>query len=160
VTDAKPSKSARKREYLALQELGEKLILLSDEKLASIGTDEYLVEQVRQARNISSHGAMRRQKQLIGKIMRDVDPEPIKLALARFGQGDALARSVFNQAEEWRDRIATKPAEALADFVAATGEESELLASLVSEHGNAADSERSRHIRRKMFREIHRILAR
>jgi ribosome-associated protein len=160
VTDAKPSKSARKREHLALQELGEKLILLSDEKLASIGTDEYLVEQVRQARNISSHGALRRQKQLIGKIMRDVDPEPIKLALARFGQGDALARSVFKQAEEWRDRIATKPTEALSDFAAATGEESELLASLVSEHGNAADSERRRHIRRKMFREIHRILAR
>ncbi len=160
MTDAKPSKSARKREYLALQELGEKLILLSDEKLASIGTDEYLIEQVRQARNISSHGALRRQKQLIGKIMRDVDPEPIKLALARFGQGDALARSVFKQAEEWRDRIVANPAEAMADFAAATGQESEFLESLTSEHGNVPGSERRRHIRRKLFREIHRILAR
>ena len=78
MTDVKPSKSARKREYQALQELGEQLIELGDDELAAIQTDDYLIEQVRQAKRISAHGASRRQRQLIGKIMREVDPEPIR----------------------------------------------------------------------------------
>ena len=65
MTDAKPSKSARKREYQELQNLGEQLILLSDDELTAIETDEYLIEQVIEARKISSRSALRRQKQLI-----------------------------------------------------------------------------------------------
>ena len=106
MTDAKPSKSARKREYQALQDLGEQLILLGDQELDTIQTDGYLIEQVREAKRISAHSALRRQKQLIGKIMREVDPEPIREALAALGQSDRMEKSVFKQAEKWRDRIA------------------------------------------------------
>jgi len=83
VTDSKPSKSARKREYLALQKLGEELILLRESDLQGIALDEELLEAVVAARQIKSHGALRRQKQYIGKIMRQVDPEPIRAALDR-----------------------------------------------------------------------------
>ena len=34
-----------------------------------------------EARSIKAHGALRRQKQYIGKVMRHVDPEPIRAAL-------------------------------------------------------------------------------
>ena len=83
MTDAKPSKSARKREYLALQKLGEELISLKEPDLLGMGLDEDLLEAVMDARRIKSHGALRRQKQYIGKIMRRVDPEPIRSALDR-----------------------------------------------------------------------------
>ena len=83
MTDSKPSKSARKREYLALQKLGEELILLRESDLQGIALDEELLEAVVAARQIKSHGALRRQKQYIGKIMRQVDPEPIRAALDR-----------------------------------------------------------------------------
>lgn len=84
--DSKPSKSARKREYLALQKLGEELLALREADLLDIELEEDLREAVLEARQIKSHGALRRQKQYIGKIMRRVDPEPIRTAIARLCQ--------------------------------------------------------------------------
>ena len=83
MTDSKPSKSARKREYLALQKLGEELLTLRESDLEGIELDEDLREAVLEARRIRSRGALRRQKQYIGKLMRHVDPEPLRAALAR-----------------------------------------------------------------------------
>lgn len=83
MTESKPSKSARKREFLALQKLGEQLIALKESELREIGLDEELLEAVLGARKIKAHSALRRQKQYIGKIMRRVDPEPIRAAMAR-----------------------------------------------------------------------------
>ena len=81
--DTKPSKSARKREYLALQKLGEELITIRESDLQSMPLDEDLLEAIMEASRIKSHGALRRQKQYIGKLMRHVDPEPINAALER-----------------------------------------------------------------------------
>ena len=83
MTDLKPSKSARKREFLALQKLGEDLIRLKESDLLEIELDEDLLEAVLAARRIKSHSALRRQKQYIGKLMRRVDPEPIRAAISR-----------------------------------------------------------------------------
>ena len=83
MTELKPSKSARKREFLALQKLGEELITLQESDLRQIGLHEDLLQAVLEARQIKSRGALRRQKQYIGKIMRHVDPEPIRAALMR-----------------------------------------------------------------------------
>ena len=83
MTDSKPSKSARKREYLALQKLGEELLKLRESDLLDIELDDDLREAVLEARRIRSHGALRRQKQYIGKLMRHIDPEPLRAALAR-----------------------------------------------------------------------------
>ncbi len=83
MTEAKPSKSARKREYLALQKLGEELLTLRDSDLQQIELDDDLLNAVLEARRIRSHGALRRQKQYIGKLMRSVDPAPIRAALER-----------------------------------------------------------------------------
>lgn len=82
--ETKPSKSARKRAYLALQKLGEELITLRESDLAQVPLDEDLLEAVMEARSIRKHGALRRQKQYIGKLMgRLDDPEPIREALER-----------------------------------------------------------------------------
>ena len=81
--DTKPSKSARKREYLALQKLGEELITIRESDLQSMPLDEDLLEAIIEARRMKAHGALRRQKQYIGKLMRHVDPEPINAALER-----------------------------------------------------------------------------
>jgi ribosome-associated protein len=83
VDDLKPSKSARKREYLALQKLGEELISLKESDLANLPLDENLLDAVLEARQIKAHGAMRRQKQYIGKLMRHIDPEPLRIEMAK-----------------------------------------------------------------------------
>ena len=76
----KPSKTAKKREYLELQDLGVQLTTLTDEQLESIHIDEDLLRAVREARRMTSHGALRRQRQLIGKLMRQTDPSPLRSA--------------------------------------------------------------------------------
>lgn len=83
MTELKPSKSARKREYLALQKLGEELISLKRTELDSLPLDEGLFEAVMAARQIKAHGALRRQKQYIGKLMRHIDPEPLRAEMAK-----------------------------------------------------------------------------
>ena len=83
MTETKPSKSARKREYLALQKLGEELITLRESDLDGLPLDDELREALGEARRIKAHGALRRQKQYIGKLMRNVDPEPLRAGLAK-----------------------------------------------------------------------------
>jgi ribosome-associated protein len=83
VDDLKPSKSARKREYIALQKLGEELITLKVSDLDSLPLDDNLREAVLEARQMKAHGALRRQKQYIGKLMRHIDPEPVRSEMAK-----------------------------------------------------------------------------
>ncbi|MBT8082655.1 MAG: DUF615 domain-containing protein [Gammaproteobacteria bacterium] len=81
--ETKPSKSARKRDYLARQKLGEELIPLQQADLLAMELDEDLLDAVLEAQRMKKHGALRRQKQLIGKLMGRIDPEPIRAALQR-----------------------------------------------------------------------------
>ena len=81
--ELKPSKSARKREHLAKQKLGEELIPLAESDLRALPIEDDLLEAVLEAKKIKAHGALRRQRQYIGKLMRHVDPEPLQSALER-----------------------------------------------------------------------------
>jgi ribosome-associated protein len=155
----KPSKSARKRAYLALQSLGEQLIDLTSEQLASISLDERLSDAVRTAKSMKAHGALRRQKQLIGKLIRDVDPEPIRLAIDALGHHDNLAKQVFRASERWRDRIATEGLAALPEFFALIGGENRALRDQARSYEAATHDKARRLIRRTMFSEIHKELA-
>src|SRR5689334_398161 len=80
--DQEFSKTRRKKEMIALQELGEELLQLSNDRLKQMALPENLVEAIREYKRISSHGARNRQEQYIGKLMRDIDPEPIRQQLA------------------------------------------------------------------------------
>ena len=80
--DDRPSKSALKRQALVAQKLGEELILLKDADLDALELPERLTEAIRQARRIRSRAAGARQRQYIGKLMREIDLEPIQTALA------------------------------------------------------------------------------
>ena len=77
----RPSKSQRKRESTALQDLGEALVALPEDRLVKIDMTDSLRDAVREARRITRHEARRRQMQYIGKLMRSVDPQPIQAAL-------------------------------------------------------------------------------
>ena len=83
MNETKPSKSARKRDYLARQKIGEDLIPLQEEELRAMDLDEDLLDAILEAKRLKKHGALRRQKQYIGKLMGRVDPEPIRAALDR-----------------------------------------------------------------------------
>lgn len=158
MNDRKPSKSEKKRQFLALQELGEQLIALSEEQINSIDTDEYLQEQVLEAKRMKSHGALRRQKQLIGKIMRQVDAAPIEEALERFGRSDRVDKQHFAAAEAWRDRILSEGRPAVDEFLSTTGNPDNDLYELQQQCAAAPSADKRRHIARQLFRKIHQIV--
>lgn len=73
------SKSQRKRDMIALQELGEKLTQVPLPKLKKAALPEELLAALAEyARIPAKHGARRRQLQFIGKVMRDLDEETLK----------------------------------------------------------------------------------
>ncbi len=80
--DAPISKTRRKKESQALQDLGAELVALPGERLAEIELPEFLRDAVMAARRVSGFEGQRRQMQYIGKLMRGVDPQPIERALA------------------------------------------------------------------------------
>jgi ribosome-associated protein len=113
----RPSKSARKRAAHAAQELGEALVRLRDAELEALELPETLKEAVRLARRITSRAGGARQRQYIGKLMREVDPEPIRAALAARSAADARATERFKRVESWRERLLTEGAPALQELV-------------------------------------------
>jgi ribosome-associated protein len=80
-----PSKSQHKRDAQALQTLGVQLLALSTAQLVRLELPEALHEAVVAAQRMRSHGARTRQRQYLGKLMRQLDPavlSRIRVALA------------------------------------------------------------------------------
>lgn len=104
--DAPPSKSARKRQMLALQAMGESLVNLNDKQLAQIPiNDEQLLLAILECRHISSHSARKRHMQFIGKLMRHVDPAPIERALRTMHEARQNNTTAFHHLEKMRDEL-------------------------------------------------------
>jgi ribosome-associated protein len=99
------SRTQKKNEDRALQKLGEQLVGLSSEQLKNIEMPEELLEAVRAAMTIKSHGAKRRQMNYIGALMRDIDHVPIRDALGNIRQGDLQKALAFKKVEKWRDEL-------------------------------------------------------
>lgn len=113
-TTLPPSKSRRKRDMIELQSLGEALVDLPEDQLRRIDLPDVLREAVVEARRIHAFGALRRQLQFVGKVMRDIDPAPIRLQLDALRGVSAKHIAWMHTLERWRVRL-------LADD-AATGE--------------------------------------
>jgi len=78
-----PSKTQRKQQMEELQTLGEELVALSADRIKKIDIPDELRDAVREAQRMTRHDeAKRRQMQYIGKLMRNVEVEPIRAALA------------------------------------------------------------------------------
>ncbi len=113
-----PSKSARKRHMHALQALGESLLELHPKQLADIPIqDEELLIALQECRNIRSHSARKRHLQLIGKLMRRVDPEPIESALAQLHQRQVQDTQNFHVLEAMRDELLSQGTDGIEKIV-------------------------------------------
>ncbi len=99
------SKSQRKRESTALQDLGKELFELSRDQLKKMDLPEALLGALLEAKRLTSHGAMRRQMQFIGKVMRDIEIDPINQQLAVIRGESNIAKAAFHALETWRTRL-------------------------------------------------------
>lgn len=108
------SKSQIKREMTALQDLGTALVKLSDKELARIPMPERLADQVALARGIKSHSGLRRQLQFIGKLMRQIEVEPIQAAYDEVINGQQHNKRQFQQLENVRQQLIDEGDQALS----------------------------------------------
>lgn len=111
------SKTQKKREVEELQKLGASLVALASAQLDTLELPAELLAAVREAQRIKSHEAKRRQLQFIGKLMRSLDPAPVRAALAEVDGRSATARAEQRLLEQWRERLIGDDA-ALAEFAA------------------------------------------
>ena len=148
------SKTRKKKDMLALQDLGVKLVELNEQQLEAMQLPESLLEAVLEARRLTRHEARRRQMQYIGRLMRDIDAAPIRDRLEQWqGQGrEHTAR--LHELERWReDLLAGDPA--LARFLQQyPGADSQKLRALIRN----ARREQSASLPPKNYRELFRML--
>ncbi len=152
--DEPPSKSQRKRDMDALQDIGAELIALNDQQLASVDMPENLRDAVTEARRLHPHEALRRQLQYIGKLMRDIDPAPIRAKLNSWLSVSAEHTAQLHHIERWRERLLADP-QAVSEFVAEfPGTDTQQLRTLIRN----TEQERDRGKPPKHFRALFQMI--
>ena len=148
-----PSKSSRKREMQALQDLGEQLVALSPERLKKVPLPESLYEAIRAAQGFKME-ARRRQLQYIGKLMRKIDPEPIQAQLDIFAGNSAVEVAKMHRLERLREQLLED--EQTLGTIAETWPEADLQVLRTLRRNALKERETARPP--KSFREIYRVL--
>jgi len=101
----RPSKTQLKKASHDLQDLGEAVVALPEDRLAGLPIDEPLLDAIREFKRTRSHEGKRRQMQYIGKLMRRTDPEPLREAVAAMQLGRAKDALALHEAERWRSEL-------------------------------------------------------
>jgi ribosome-associated protein len=149
-----PSKTQRKKEMTALQDLGEELTRLNDAQLAEVPLPETLREAIVEARRITKHEGKRRQMQYIGRLMRTIDVAPVREKLASWNGVSRDATALLHRIERWRDRL-LEDETAIQEFIAAhPRSDLQRLRSLL----RAINKERAENKPPRQYRELFRML--
>ena len=101
----RPSKTRLKQDSHELQDLGEALVELPENRLDGLAISESLLDAVREYKRTRTHEGKRRQMQYIGKLMRRNDTEPIRQAVTDMQMGRAKDSLALHQAERWRAEL-------------------------------------------------------
>jgi len=135
-----------------LQALGVALVALPEGMLQAMALDAKLLEAVLEAKRITAHEGKRRQIQYIGRLMRDVDPAPIRARIAELEGSSAQASARHRRLEGWRERLIGDD-EALTAFAAEhPGADLQALRALIRNARKEASLGKPPHAFRELFR--------
>lgn len=112
--DLGPSKSEIKRQMHARQDLAEILADLSLDALKTVPLEESLRDAIRETHRIKSFGAIKRHKQYLGKLMRNLDEEQlaaIQLRLDAISGVSKAETAKMHHLEKMRDDLIKDDAE-------------------------------------------------
>ncbi|MCC7039192.1 MAG: DUF615 domain-containing protein [Burkholderiales bacterium] len=101
----RPSKTRRKAAMHELQDLGAALVALDPARVAEFDLPERLADAIAEARGTRSHEGRRRALQYVGRLMREIDAEPIRHALAQRARGQPTDAAEVAAAERWREAL-------------------------------------------------------
>ena len=155
----RPSKSQRKRDMEALQDIGAQLVMLNAEQLVEIGLPERLFEAVVEAQRIRDFEGRRRQLQYIGKLMREIDAAPIRARLDLLTGAARESTAQQKLIERWRERLLAED-DALTSFAAGhPGCDLQHLRSLIASVKRDREHNRTPKNYRELFRALRDIVA-
>jgi len=158
-----PSKTRRKAAMHALQDLGEALIELAPRRLADLAAEvelpERLVEAITEARGVTAWGGRKRAMQYVGKLMRDVDPEPIRRRLDAWAQGHHEDAAHQHALERWRERLLAEPGALDALAVDHPTLDRPRFRALIGKARQEHERGGAPHAYRELFRELKVLLA-
>ena len=104
--EVQPSRTRRKLDDQALQDLGQALVAVSEDKLAVLDLPERLRDAIMHARGISKFGALRRQMQYIGRLMREEgDADAIRERLDAWKGVSVEETARLHLIERWRLKL-------------------------------------------------------
>ena len=155
----KPSKSQRKRDSTARQELGQKLTELTPAALKKCKLPDYLLDAIQEYQRLpNKHGARHRQLQFIGKKMRDLPEEDVARISAEVIQDVTLEKRRYMELEKMRTSLLAgnrKLLEQLGrDFPDA---DLDLIRDLVSQARVEQEAEATPLASRKLFRLLRQL---
>ncbi len=155
--DDSPSRSQRRRDALAVFELAERLVALTDAQLGHLALDEDLLDEVEKARRITQQIARKRQIQFLAKIMRRREDE-LPAIRAQLDHDRQLARretAELHRLEEWRDRLIDEGDEALTELLRQfPSADRQHLRQLARQARTERHDNRPPHAFRELFREL------
>jgi ribosome-associated protein len=152
------SKSQLKRDAQELKRLGVALLDLSDDALRQLMLPDVLLDALRTTKKIHSNGARKRQMQYIGKLMQDIDAEPVRQAIETRNRQHSTHTREFHQLENLREQLiadldSTLPA-ALAQFPYADRQH---LRKLVRQARNEQETRQPPRASRLLFRYLREL---
>ncbi|MCW8349009.1 MULTISPECIES: ribosome biogenesis factor YjgA [Vibrio] len=148
------SRTEMKNDMEALQKLGEELVGLKPSVLAKFPLSDDLRDAIKDAQRFKNE-ARRRQLQYIGKVMRNVDPEPIQAALDKIRNKHSQQTAALHKLEELRDKIVEEGDSAIAE---ALDSYPDLDRQRLRQLARQAKKEKSASKPAKAFREIFQML--
>lgn len=152
--DTSKSKSQVKREMIALKKLGERLLELSTEQFNSLSMEGRLKDAVIEAKRLRRGKAKKRQIQYIGKLMRSLDVDSLRMAIERFDSSSKLHAQQFHKLEKIRTGLMQDDSLTINElFAEHTGIDRQYLHQLVrkaQKEQDSAGSDRTHY--RKLFR--------
>ncbi len=153
------SKSRRKREMHALQAIGEELVALPQNRLASLKLPDTLRDAILEARRISQRGARRRQLQYVGRLMRDIDANDVQKQLEASHSGSAKEAALLHRAERWRERLLADDT-AISEFINAfSGTDVQKLRTTLRNAKQEAAADKPPRLYRALVREIRETMS-
>jgi ribosome-associated protein len=105
MADEPPSKTQLKKQMHALQDLGAELVAMNEDQLTAMALPDNLHDAVLEAKSITKFEARRRQLQYIGKLMRSVDPAPIRMRIDVWKATSREHTAQLHLIERWRERL-------------------------------------------------------
>jgi ribosome-associated protein len=143
----------------ALQDLGERLVELDATRITALDLPTPLIEALQAARRITQHEARRRQLQFIGRLMRGVDPAPIRERLRQWADAPNAEKARMHLVERWRERLLAERGALGQLCEERPGADRDRLAALIEEvHAERAHREPPRAYR-ELYRSLNRLFS-